>query len=124
MSAAGNQYFAITVIMANYDRQGRSYHPNADGVDQRRVLLHFSAPAGQELAAGRYTLDAAMGKGHRLSIGIEGGEDSCGLGNGQEGFGEITHIDDSNIEGRVSVRDTEGTSVEATFSTAYGISRY
>lgn len=123
MASAGKQYPAMIVQMANYDRGGGSYHPNPSEAGQRRVTLSFSGPAGGELEPGVYRLDAGMGQGQGLSVGIEGGGRQVGLYNG-EGSGEIVSIDDGRIVAQVSLRDEEGTTIEARFAAEYSVSPY
>ena len=123
MSMAGKQYPAIVIQLANYDRGEWSYHPNAKEEGQRRVSISFSAPSGEKLKAGPYSVDGAMAKDFRLSVGIEKKGKSIGLYNGT-GTGEILFIDDKTIKGRVTVKDTRGTTIDATFSTPWEKSRY
>lgn len=123
MSTAGKTYTAIVIQLANYDRGDRSYHPNPNEEGQRRVMISFSAPTGQELKATAYSLDGSMGKDFRLSVGIEKVGKSIGLYNGT-GSGEILLIDDKIIRGSVDVQDTRGTTIKATFSTPWEKSRY
>lgn len=123
MSTAGKKYTAIIIQLANYDRGNRSYHPNPKEEGQRRVTVSFSAPTGQKLKAGSYSLDGSMAKDFRLSVGIEKKGKSIGLYNGT-GSGEILFIDDKTITAKVKVGDTRGTAIEAKFSTPWEKSRY
>lgn len=123
MSTAGKKYTAIVVQLANYNRGNRSYLPNPTEEGQRRVMLNFSAPTGQSLKAGAYSLEGSMAKDFRLSVGIEKKGKSIGLYNGT-GSGEILFIDEKTIMARVNVRDNRGTTIEATFSTPWEKSRY
>ena len=123
MSTAGKKYSAIIIQLANYDRGDRFYHPNPTEEGQRRVTINFSAPAGQKLKAGPYSLNGGMAKDFRLSVGIEKKGESLGLYNGT-GSGEILLIDEKTIIARVNVQDTRGTTIEATFSTLWEKSRY
>lgn len=127
MQTGEKKYIAIIIQLANYDRGGGSYHPNAKEDGQIRVTVSFSAPSEQELKVGKYTLDAKMGEGQFLSVGIEGKVNghakTIGLYNG-EGFGEITHIDTKTISGTVDLKDSKGTIIKATFTTSYSKSIY
>jgi len=123
MTTAGKQYISIVIQLANYDSMGRSYHPNPIEEGQRRVMISFSGPAGKKLKAGFYSVDGAMAKDYRLSVGIEKKGKSIGLYNGT-GSGEILSIDDKTITGTVDVKDEKGTSIKATFSTPWEKSRY
>lgn len=123
MSTAGKKYSAIIIQLANYDRGNHSYHPNPKEEGQCRVTLNFSAPSGQELKAGAYSLEGRMGKDFRLSVGIEKKWGNVGLYNGA-GSGEILFIDDKTIRARVKVHDTRRTTIEAIFSTLWEKSRY
>ena len=123
MSMAGKQYMSIVVHLANYDRGERSYHPNPKEEGQRRVMVSFSAPSGEKLKPGVYSVDGAMAKDYRLSIGVEKKGKNIGLYNGT-GTGEILSIDDKTITATVDVKDEKGTSVKAMFSTPWEKSRY
>ena len=123
MSTAGKTYPSIVIQLANYDRGGRSYHPNASEEGQRRVMISFSAPSGEKLKAGSYSLDGSMAKDFRLSVGIEKKGKSIGLYNGT-GAGEILSINDKTITAKVNVQDEKGTTIEAVFSTPWEKSRY
>ncbi len=123
MSTAGKGYPSIVIQLANYDRGSRSYLPNPVEEGQRRVMINFSAPAGQELKATTYSLDAPMAEGYRLSVGIEKMGESIGLYNGS-GSGEILFIDDETIAGKVDVKDSRGALIKASFSTPWEKSRY
>jgi hypothetical protein len=115
MSTGGKKYSAIIVDFANYDRQGGDYLPNASKEGHRRITLNFSAA---ELGPGKFTLDAVLGASPRLSVGIHGKWDHVGIVKGT-GYGEILRLDGSVVEGKVSVKDDQGTFIEATFSVPY-----
>lgn len=127
MQTSGKKYVAMIIQLANYDRSGKSWHPNPKEDGQRRVTVSFSAPSGEELKVGQYKIDGRMAKDFYLSIGIEGKADgkiqSIGLYNGV-GSGEITYIDDKIISGKIDLKDSKGTQVKATFTTPYTKSKY
>jgi len=123
MTTVGKQYDSMVIQLANYDRNGRSYHPNAKEEGQRRVTVSFSAPSGKKLKKGSYSLDGSMAKDYRLSVGIERKGKSIGLYNGA-GSGEILFLDDKTIKAKVKVQDERGTTIESTFSTKWEKPRY
>jgi hypothetical protein len=127
MQTSGKKYIAMIIQLANYDRGGKSWLPNPKEDGQRRVMVNFSAPSGEELKVGQYKVAGKMAKDFCLSIGIEGKSDgkvkSIGLSNGV-GSGEITFIDDKIISGNIDVKDSKGTQLKATFTTPYTKSRY
>lgn len=116
MSTGAKPYVAIIVDLANYDRQGGDYLPNPSKDGQRRVTLNFAAKG--EPAPGKYPIDGRLGESNKLSVGIHTRDEHIGLIAGS-GEGEITHIDDKTVRGKVSVKDEQGTSIEATFDVAY-----
>jgi len=119
MQANGQQYQAVILQLANYDRGGGSYHPSPTEDGQVRLTVNFSCPAGKELAVGKYGVDGAMGVDNLLSVGIEGKVNgsvkSIGLYNA-EGGGEIVYIDDEKISGRLDLKDSKGTTIKASFT--------
>jgi hypothetical protein len=116
MSTGNKGYRAVIVDLANYDRQGGTYLPNPSKEGQVRITLNFSG-AGEPVA-GTYALDAPLGKENRLSVGIHAKFEHVGVIKGT-GQGEITHIDSERVQGKVSVKDDQGTSIEATFDVPY-----
>ena len=122
MQSGDKKYSAMIIQLANYDSGGGSWHPTPKEDGHIRVTVNFSAPAGEELKAGVYNIAGTMAESNYLSIGIEGMVDgavkSIGLYNG-EGSGEITHIDDKTISGKIELKDSKGTTIKATFSTPY-----
>ena len=122
MQTGDLKYTAIIIQLANYDRGDSSWHPNPKEDGQRRVTVNFSAPSGQELKVGMYKIDGKMAEDFYLSVGIEGRINgttkNVGLYNG-EGTGEITHIDDKTISGKIDLKDSKGTTITATFTTPY-----
>lgn len=123
MSTAGKTYTAMVIMLANYDRGSRSYHPNPKEEGQRRVMLSFSTPSGKDLKTGSYDINGAMAKDYRLSGGIEKQGKNIGFYNA-EGTGEIIAIDSATISGKVDIRDKRGTVIKATFKTPWTKSRY
>ena len=117
----------MIIQLANYDRGGGSWHPAPKEDGQRRVTVNFSSPSGEKLKSGKYKIGGKMAEDFYLSIGIEGKVDgkinNVGLYNG-EGSGEITHIDDKTISGKIDLKDSKGTKIKATFTTPYTKSRY
>jgi Tfp pilus assembly protein PilP len=122
MQAGDKKYAAMIIQLANYDSGGGSWHPSPKENGQCRVTVNFSAPSGQELKAGTYNVTGKMAEESYLSVGIEGMVDgkikSVGLYNGQ-GTGEIISIDDKTITAKIDVKDEKGTTIKATFTTAY-----
>lgn len=127
MQTDSQKYSAMIIHLANYDRGGGSWHPSPEEDGQLRVTVNFSAPSGKELKAGMYKIDGKMAEDFYLSIGIEGKVDgitkNIGLYNG-EGSGEITHIDDKTISGKIDLKDSKGTTITANFTTSYSKSAY
>jgi len=122
MQAGDKKYTAMIIQLANYDRGGGSWHPNPKENGQCRVTINFSAPSGQELKAGTYSVTGKMAEEFYLSVGIEGKVDgetkTVGLINGQ-GSGEILSIDDKTISAKIDVKDDKGTTIKATFTASY-----
>ena len=116
MKTAGQAYPTIIIHLANYDRGGRSYLPNAKVEGQRRVLLTFSGPAGGALAVGRYETKNTMGKGLGFSMGIEAKGANVGLWGAVTGAAELTALTETSISGRVDIADEAGTTVKASFT--------
>lgn len=116
MSTGAKPYVAIIVDLANYDRQGGDYLPNASKDGQRRVTLSFAAQGDPKAA--KYPIDGKLGESNKLSVGIHARDEHIGLIQGT-GEGEITYIDDKTVRGKVSVRDEQGTRIEASFDVVY-----
>ena len=122
MQTGDLKYPAMIIQLANYDSGGGSWHPSPNEDGQCRITVNFSAPSGQELKVGMYEIDGNMGEDFYLSVGIEGMVDgnvkNIGLLNG-EGIGEITQIDDKTITAKIDLKDSTGTTINATFKTEY-----
>ena len=116
MKAAGQTYPTIIIHLANYDRGGRSYLPNAKVEGQRRVLLTFSGPAEGALAVGRYETKNTLGKGLGFSMGIETKGANVGLWGAVTGAAELTALTETSISGQVDIADEGGTTVKASFT--------
>ena len=127
MQTNDSKYSAMIIQLANYDSGGGSWHPSPAEDGHIRITVNFSAPAGKELKAGVYKIDGVMAQDFYLSIGIEGkvggSVKSIGMYNGT-GSGEITHIDDKTISGKIDLKDDKGTTIKAAFTTAYTKSMY
>jgi len=127
MQTDGLKYSAMIIQLANYDRGGGSWHPSPEEDGQLRITVNFSSPSGEKLKAGTYIIDGKMAEDFYLSIGIEGKVDgitkNIGLYDG-EGSGEITHIDDKTISGKIDLKDSKGTTITANFTTSYSKSAY
>ncbi len=121
------KYTAMIIQLANYDRGGGSWHPGPKEDGHRRVTVNFSAPSGKKLIAGKYKIDGKMAEDFYLSIGIEGKVDgktkNAGLYNAT-GSGEITNINDKTISGKIDLKDSDGTTITANFTTPYTKSEY
>ncbi len=116
MSTGAKSYVAIIVHLANYDRGGGTYLPRASKDGQRKVTLNFAAPSDPK--AGKYEVGGVLGESNKLSVGIHTRDHHVGLIQGT-GVGEITSIDESSINGKVSVKDEHGTTIEATFTAPF-----
>ena len=116
MSTGAKAYTAIIVHLANYARGGGNYLPEASKEGQRKVTLNFASPGAP--AVGTYPVDGALGESNKLSVGIHDRDYHVGLIKGT-GTGEITSIDGGKVSGKVTVKDDQGTTLEATFNVPY-----